>query len=86
MTIPGNLDGLGYRGKTVVVTGGASGMGEATARILSELGADVHVVDIQQPSAANAWSRTSGSYTWRHMAFNTPSLPCASAIRQHSQE
>ncbi len=44
-----NLDGLGYRGTTVVVTGGASGMGEATARILSELGAVVHIVDIQEP-------------------------------------
>lgn len=44
-----NLDGLGYRGKTIVVTGGASGMGEATARILGELGARVHIVDIQQP-------------------------------------
>jgi len=43
------LDGLGYRGKTVVVTGGASGMGEATARILGELGAKVHIVDIQTP-------------------------------------
>ena len=42
------LDGLGYRGKTVVVTGGASGMGEATARVLGELGAKVHIVDIQQ--------------------------------------
>jgi NAD(P)-dependent dehydrogenase (short-subunit alcohol dehydrogenase family) len=47
--IMSNLDGLGYRGKTVVVTGGASGMGEATARILGELGAKVHIVDIQQP-------------------------------------
>ena len=28
----GNLDGLGYAGKTVVVTGGSSGMGEATSR------------------------------------------------------
>ncbi|MCB2073049.1 MAG: SDR family oxidoreductase [Novosphingobium sp.] len=45
----GNLDGLGYRDKTVVVTGGASGMGEATARLLGELGARVHIVDIQQP-------------------------------------
>jgi len=45
-----NLDGLGYRGKTVVVTGGASGMGEATARFLTELGAKVHIVDIQQPT------------------------------------
>ncbi|MCB2060292.1 MAG: SDR family oxidoreductase [Novosphingobium sp.] len=46
----GNLDGLGYRDKTVVVTGGASGMGEATARLLGELGAKVHIVDIQQPN------------------------------------
>jgi NAD(P)-dependent dehydrogenase (short-subunit alcohol dehydrogenase family) len=44
-----DLGGLGYKGKTVVVTGGASGMGEATARILGELGAKVHIVDIQQP-------------------------------------
>lgn len=49
-----NLDGLGYAGKTVVVTGGASGMGEQVARILGELGARVHVVDIQQPKVAHA--------------------------------
>jgi NAD(P)-dependent dehydrogenase (short-subunit alcohol dehydrogenase family) len=53
-----NLDalgqGLGYSGKTVVVTGGASGMGEATARILGEMGAKVHIVDIQQPKIACA--------------------------------
>ena len=42
---------LGYSGKTVVVTGGASGMGEATARLLGELGAKVHIVDIQPPKA-----------------------------------
>lgn len=44
-----NLDGLGYRGATCVVTGGASGMGEAVARILGDLGAKVHIVDIQAP-------------------------------------
>ncbi len=44
------LDALGYRGTTVVVTGCSSGMGEATARILGELGADVHAVDIKKPS------------------------------------
>jgi NAD(P)-dependent dehydrogenase (short-subunit alcohol dehydrogenase family) len=49
-----NLDELGYRGKTVVVTGGSSGMGEATARILGELGAQVHIVDIQTPKVAHA--------------------------------
>ena len=50
-----DLDGLGYRGKTIVVTGGSSGMGDATVRILSEqLGAQVHVVDRQAPSASHA--------------------------------
>ncbi|WP_431567421.1 SDR family oxidoreductase [Novosphingobium sp.] len=44
-----NLDGLGYRDRTVVVTGGSSGMGEQVARILGELGAKVHIVDIQAP-------------------------------------
>lgn len=44
-----DLDGLGYKDKTIVVTGGASGMGEATARILGEMGAKVHIVDIQEP-------------------------------------
>jgi NAD(P)-dependent dehydrogenase (short-subunit alcohol dehydrogenase family) len=48
------LNGLGYAGKRVVVTGCASGMGEATARILGELGAEVHAVDIQKPTVANA--------------------------------
>ncbi len=49
-----DLDGLGYRGKTVVVTGGASGMGEQTARILGDLGANVHIVDIAEPKVPNA--------------------------------
>ena len=39
-------DVLGYQGKTVVVTGAASGMGQATARILVDLGATVTAVDI----------------------------------------
>lgn len=53
-TVEHMLDGLGYRGKTVVVTGGSSGMGEATARILGELGANVHIVDIQTPKVPHA--------------------------------
>jgi NAD(P)-dependent dehydrogenase (short-subunit alcohol dehydrogenase family) len=44
-------DVLQYEGRTVVVTGAASGMGEATARILADLGAVVHAVDIRDSSA-----------------------------------
>jgi len=49
-----DLDGLGYRGKTVVLTGGSSGMGEAAARLLSDLGAQVHIADIAEPKVACA--------------------------------
>ena len=49
-----DLDGLGYRGKNVVITGGASGMGEAAARLLGELGATVHIADIAEPKVACA--------------------------------
>lgn len=38
-------DILGYKGKRVVVTGCFSGMGEATARLLLGLGAEVHGFD-----------------------------------------
>jgi len=44
-------DILGYRGKQVVITGCASGMGEAAARLLSELGAEVHGLDIGEVKA-----------------------------------
>ncbi len=48
------LDGLGFRGKTVVLTGASSGMGEAVAKILGELGAEVHIVDIDEPKVPHA--------------------------------
>jgi len=40
-------DVLGYAGRGVVVTGSASGMGEATARLLVELGASVTGLDLR---------------------------------------
>lgn len=39
-------DILGYGGKTVVVTGAATGMGNAAAKTLVDLGAQVHTLDI----------------------------------------
>jgi NAD(P)-dependent dehydrogenase (short-subunit alcohol dehydrogenase family) len=42
-------DVLKFRDKRVIVTGCASGMGRATAALLSELGARVHGLDYRQP-------------------------------------
>lgn len=41
-------DVLGYKGRRVVVTGSASGMGEATARLLVEMGAEVTGLDVRE--------------------------------------
>lgn len=44
-------DILGYAGKTVVITGAATGMGAAAAQVLLDLGAEVHALDVK-PIAA----------------------------------
>ena len=49
-----NPNVLGYENTRVVVTGSGSGMGEATARLLGDLGAEVHAVDIRKPSVPHA--------------------------------
>lgn len=41
-------DFVSYKGKRVVITGCFSGMGEATAKLLLELGAEVHGIDYQE--------------------------------------
>jgi len=48
------LDFLGYRNKRVIVTGCYSGMGEATARLLVQLGAEVHGLDYKHSKLALA--------------------------------
>lgn len=42
------MDFLGYKNKRVIVSGCFSGMGEATARLLLELGAEVHGIDYKE--------------------------------------
>jgi NAD(P)-dependent dehydrogenase (short-subunit alcohol dehydrogenase family) len=42
-------DVLGYSGRRCIVTGAASGIGEAATRILVDLGAEVHTLDIRKP-------------------------------------
>ncbi len=45
-------DVLGYEGASVVITGAASGMGEAATQILVDLGAKVTAIDIKPTSVA----------------------------------
>lgn len=42
------MDFMGYKNKRVIVSGCFSGMGEATARLLLELGAQVHGLDYKE--------------------------------------
>jgi NAD(P)-dependent dehydrogenase (short-subunit alcohol dehydrogenase family) len=42
------MDFLGYKNKRVIVSGCFSGMGEATAKLLLELGAEVHGLDYKE--------------------------------------
>jgi NAD(P)-dependent dehydrogenase (short-subunit alcohol dehydrogenase family) len=51
-------DALQYAGKRVLVSGAASGMGAATARILVDLGAEVHAIDIKKPDLTGLASYT----------------------------
>lgn len=44
-------DILGYSGKTVVVSGAATGMGAAVARTLVDLGAEVYALDVKPVAA-----------------------------------
>lgn len=47
-------DVLGYKGKRVIVSGCFSGMGEATAKLLVDLGAEVHGFDFKESSVPMA--------------------------------
>ncbi len=51
-------DVLGYSGKRVIVTGAASGIGANVARLLVDLGAEVHVVDEKKPDVSGLASFT----------------------------
>jgi len=53
--------GLGIEGKTVMVTGAASGIGRATAQLAADCGARVVGVDIHEPTLRSVVQQLSGS-------------------------
>ncbi|GIW37219.1 SDR family NAD(P)-dependent oxidoreductase [Meiothermus hypogaeus] len=54
---------MDFQGKVVVVTGGASGMGEASARAFAKAGARVVIVDRNQERAEQV-AREAGALAW----------------------
>jgi NAD(P)-dependent dehydrogenase (short-subunit alcohol dehydrogenase family) len=56
-------DRFGIRGKSALVTGGAQGIGLATARLLAELGADVTIADRADSPGQEAAAGIGGRFT-----------------------
>jgi len=50
----GIFDAFGYKAKRVLVVGGATGMGAATAELAQDAGAEVVIMDIAEPALAGA--------------------------------
>jgi NAD(P)-dependent dehydrogenase (short-subunit alcohol dehydrogenase family) len=45
-----------YSGKKVVVTGGGSGIGRAISLLFAQQGAEIHVIDLDNPSSQSTIS------------------------------
>ncbi len=56
------MDGKDYSGRTAVVTGGASGLGEATAELLAAKGLHVVVADLNADAGAALASAIGGTF------------------------
>ncbi|SCU91288.1 Short chain dehydrogenase [Cupriavidus necator] len=56
----------GFQGKTVLVTGGASGIGEAVARLFADLGATVCVADLSLRAGAPGHHQVQGDVSSEH--------------------
>src|SRR5690349_3213726 len=59
------LDYFKLTGKRAVITGGASGIGEATVRAFSEAGAEVWIIDIDEGRASSLAGQIPGSRAFR---------------------
>ena len=57
MSTPFRIDG-----RTALITGGASGIGEQTCRVLAAAGATVIIADIDEAKAASSGGRTAGRF------------------------
>lgn len=77
----------GFAGRTVVITGGAGGIGAACARLFLLQGARVHLVDVdgERLRSAQAELAAAGAVTMHASALDTPAacraaLACSGAV------
>ncbi len=61
-------------GKTALVTGGASGIGEATCRELASAGAQVHIADLNYEAAASLAQKLDNAKPMRMDVADSPSV------------
>lgn len=75
---------LNLQGKTAVVTGGGSGIGQAVARLFAKQGADVHILDLSLPAGEATVDeiRADGGIAYAH-ACNVSDQQQVSAIFNH---
>jgi sorbitol-6-phosphate 2-dehydrogenase len=62
-----SMDWLGLKGKTAVVTGGASGIGRACCEGLAEVGVQVVVADVNEKGGKELVAQLTGAYGGRHL-------------------
>ena len=74
------MDCLSLKGQTAIVTGAATGIGEAIARRLADAGATVAVADLDEAAAVNTASGIAGSFGIRLDV--TDGLAAAGALRE----
>lgn len=60
----GSVDTSGLKGKTAIVTGGASGLGREYVRALAKAGVHVVIADLSEENGKKVQQETSGSTTF----------------------
>jgi len=69
-------------GASAIVTGGASGLGEATARLLAQRGCTVVVLDLQDDKGAKVAAEIGGAYVRADVADEEQMRAVVGAARQ----
>ncbi|MEZ5826516.1 MAG: SDR family oxidoreductase [Geminicoccaceae bacterium] len=68
-----------YRGKRIVITGAAGGIGKETCRILADKGASLHLIDVDGTPLRERAEELGSDVTWSFSTIDTPDA-CRAAL------